>query len=361
MTTKLLSLPILLTVEGVPKRARKARTVFCVDFIDVEVRMLSDAEAPVAVRFDNSFSARAGEPGRIELRVLDGRFYRKSLAERLRDSRGTVSVPVRIDSLEDYLASKEPFDARRHEMDAVLKSPADTLWNAANCELAPEHSRFRPWNPAEWHSFGEEEVRRQVSEAVAFYDDMIVVEGEIWRRVPEPLHRVRYETGGFSRPAGFEPYVVVSVVAADGPAGAPEDLYSMVDWARLAADCEERYGRGPGVEPPEVLLPEVFTYDRLGNILLSHLRSACDQDADSLKHFPLSAIVAWAEFRDATRRLEASAAGAESREAAEDALAKAASYLATGLASDRAKAHVRFAANAWDNEPIDLPLVSRGF
>ena len=200
--------------DVIPPGCRKPRNVTRTDSMEVELAVVTGAEAPVAMRFPDAFASE-GEPLK-ELRWWGGRLWR-------------LWLPISQDTTPQHLGSP----------------------------MFPLEPSFTNYGRLHLTADSIEVVEQRVHEYLAGF---LVVDGVVYEPAVEPTYRVFAPSGRGRR---FDEPRTASVFCYDKGARSDERSYSALDFAAALADAQDavnRFGEAGVVETTgpsiEVLVPE---------------------------------------------------------------------------------------------------------
>lgn len=349
--THRLEIPYIFTVSGIPKRGKNERKSFCFEFAPLGVEDVDARDAPVAAEWTASFTeAYPSDDGTVTLRQYDGRLYAKDTVEGGNHER----VPVTIELVERFLAAPAAFDPEYYRLRKVLGNEASTLRRG----LAPEPNDGNPIIPfveRNWDRIVSSDRNAKLAELAKRFDGLIVIGGELWKQVAEPRYAVVRDRLGRDQTDHTSVHIV-DPQSDKSRNYAPNTLYSITAWDRMAAEVMEKYGAALDEKSRvEVHIPDAFGFDDFTEKVLAPLSSALNYDGDLLRSMPVKAMVAWADFRDSHRAFGAAQATG-SAAAIEDAMAglveAAGIYAAHETTSQKARGDIARATDLWDTRPV---------
>jgi hypothetical protein len=266
----LFRVPIAYSAKVVKPRHRKEERVPCCEWIEVEVRETTDAEAPVALRWNESEDG--ADPSELkETRWFDEGHYMLS---------DYSDQPLTADMVANMCAT-----ATSYENPLVLSVD----WHLSDA-LRKGAKPLAELEVREIVSSGRDEVIEKTLAAAA---SSLIVDGVFWGNVGEPLYEhvsgygimVKHFSEGKGQPPSRE-----DLLKADKRFRA-DRFDDLADTFRLAHDdWQVRI---------DVLVPESIRYDDETPALIEAARGAVDSHDGELKGLPKHALNAWVDLRDA--------------------------------------------------------------
>lgn len=318
--------PFVYEAMVIPRKARNERHKFFGEWTEVEIREVSDIEAPVALSWKDSEFQPSGIDGVCERRWFNGSLWEP---EAFKYS-GKPNEHVTLEQLKEWTEKAWTYSP-------LIKGPD---WRVREVV----EGKTVPLDPDDYRrvlSSGREDALRKVQEAA---DSIISIDGKVWWRTFEPVYRIKVS-------GGFRETFWVEVTRPPAAGESHEGIFRIDRFDDLAAYALERWGYVvPEQDRVAVLLPECVRYDDETPALISALRSAVQCEEREIAEKDRATVIAWVDMRDATRRLDADPdprAITEAVEAAETWLQVAGSY-------DFRKDRLRKAIDRWNARPIPL-------
>lgn len=329
--TLTLPIPVVIDVKLTARHKAKAEPFYFNH--NVDVLTLELAEAPLAAVY-KKFGAPKGQ---ASVHVHGNTFYMPIFHEP-RDEVRNGRLPVATVSLETLQSSVERM--RAPGMDLF---PAEAVF-VAN---AFRDGHLKQFNPEEFHSFDPAAIETAISVVQQNIADIIVIDGLVCKRVPEPVYKV-------NPPTGFtdgEPYLTIV------PEGTAKDKSATNEFSLTAFDdasdyAQRYYGTGfAQTEAATILVPEAFRFDRTVDAVLDFLVDAVEEHASHLRHTDIETLTRWAKFRDAVDE----ALGARSPQSVDRALqAFSAEYKSCPAPRSRSIDLGERALERWNTRPITI-------
>lgn len=278
-----LRVPFVYEATVLPKKARNPRAVWFGEFADVDIKEVSDFDAPVALRWAAGAFNRDGIDGVNERRWFDGSFWEPAIyyySGRPNEHIDAANMAEATQKGHSHSLLIRSVDWRVRDF---LNGTAEGALHSEDYRLV--HSSFR-----------DEELEK----TLAIAGDTLIVDGKVWQRSFEPVYRVS-DSGTFQR------YVRLNVEKPPEDLRAQEGVFRLDRFDDLVAYALEKFGEEiDEKERVQVLVPEALAYDDEYPALLGGLKRVVQSQRDKIGDRETAEIMAWAVMRDAVREMEAS-------------------------------------------------------
>jgi len=281
----LFRVPVTYRAVIVPKGRFKRQEVVCGEYVDVEVREVTDLDAPVALRWEETERdlSAAAVNGVHEVRLFDGRHFGAAT------SRNTDHLNAHID-IDITLRACETGEAHGHPLlrgTSYLREVAE--------------GRFKRQEELEAKEIVTSGRADAIREAHRRAEDLLLVDGRLWLAIDEPVYRITLSGGYGVR------HVRADIVNLAATRTAEQDHAffradrheDMLDHCRDIIESERSGQELPDVPRIHVLIPEAVAYDDETPAFLSAAYSALNAGRTELDQKDRAAILAWVDFRDA--------------------------------------------------------------
>jgi hypothetical protein len=270
----LFRVPIPYQAKVIKPRCRNEEDVMCGEWIEFEVREASNAEAPIALRWEQK---GLRNPGVRETRWFEGEHHMVIgrsdgdflTAEKIADqcAKGTASGNPLIVAPDWWVRDMIKFNAKplaELEVRRVISSDRDEM----------------------------------IARTTAMANTLLIVDGSVWQAVGEPVYEYRDQLG-----------IDVQHLPQKGRHSGDEER--MKSMRRFRADRLDdivdtfQIERHERIIPIDVLLPESVTYDDETPAFMQSANLTIDGCESGLKNLSKECLVVWAELRDAVSEAEA--------------------------------------------------------
>lgn len=319
--------PVVYEATVTPKKARNPREERFGEWIEVQIREISDMEAPVALRWQDEKYQSAGVDGVCERRWHEGQLWKPAV----HGYSGKPNEHLTLDRLAEWTAAGYSYGN-------PLVSGVD--WRMKDFAVKGVDEPLRPEDFRHVMTSGREKA---VADAIERGETTISVDGKIWTRTHEPVYRV-VRGGGF-----HSDYVKVDIVSPPEDGANGEGHFRADRFDDLAAYVQDRMG----LEADEdrrihVLIPECLRFEDELPALLSSLQAAVKGQEDRVGQQGRASIIAWVDFREAV----AAMAQAADDETIGAAVTAAEVWLTVTDAYDFQKKSLSDALERWNARPI---------
>jgi hypothetical protein len=289
----IVEVPFCYEIPYIPHRGRKKKTANVVDKASIEIKDLTAAEAPVAVRvvagkFSRSWNA--GQPR--DYRYADGRFWRSHSVKTQprRDNKMNIArhaaMPVK-EMVRSISSGGGPFS--KHGLSWKLER-AVALDSLMPCRLLASPEVLR-----------EAEVLRIQSLA----ERILFVEGVAYYEISEPVYRVE-KSGSFDQYTSIETMHVAQIEAGHNPSGffrADRFDEAVAEYERVSGQkMTKRKMADVADSRIEVLMPKVlsFRYDMRPRVM-EEAKEILSWMKDGLEKNDIAFASAFIRLRDALK------------------------------------------------------------
>lgn len=258
--------PFDFEVNGVEKRKRNATETEYRGTVEVEIAEIDGSSAPVAFRWEDQMS-NYDVDGVVYVRNFDGKLY----------------VPV----------------SHQH-----ARTPG---WHMTAEEFAESAQKGNVGRVRASESFSQEAYREIIAtdfeerkrETVALYERRLLIDGNIWQEVGEPVYKYR-------APGGFHSEymsLTIGFVDPEEKISEPERTFSLLEFDLMCETYETvelnsgnacRYDEGMKVE---VLIPECVTFDCSAEALLKTAGIEAKSASSGVDQWSDEKVVAWLGLR----------------------------------------------------------------
>jgi len=320
--------PVVYTARVIPKKARTEREVLYGEWTEVEVREVSDIEAPVALAWQDTRFQPSGVDGVCERRWFADAFWEPYVFH----YSGKPNEHVTVETLQHWTEQGWSYSPLIRDHDWKVRELVE--------------GRARPLDEAELRVVASSEREAAFEKLLSAADSLIAVDGMLWQRTHEPVYKAT-RSGGFSGT-----YYRIEIGAPPRPEERQEGVFRADRFDDVAAWMLDKWGHELDEDDEfsriTVLLPECLRYDDEMPSLVSALRSAVEADAGHIGEKDRDTIIAWVDMRDAVRLLE------EDRSPAtvDAAVAAAEAWLEVASSYDFYKDSLRAALDRWHSRPI---------
>lgn len=279
----------------------------------VEIREVDKRDAPVVLKGKRPVTRTSGSliPGDIAVRYFDGKFYETN---RLSPEARDANLPVTADMMERGRFKPPGRQTNRHAFIRYTDHPLFRAYRASGETTidisGPQGEAIMRWLGGEDPSptypteitFDNRMEARATAERIAA--GIVVIDGEVWRQIPEPVIEWRFDAGhrratlelGSATPDTFDP-----LYWASNPVNCRRFRVAELD---AVADVMEQFGHPPlesQFSRLKVLAPEVFTFDPERDEVLRTAALVLASTKERLGSLEDADIAAWTTLRTAYR------------------------------------------------------------
>jgi hypothetical protein len=357
---------------GETAKMSKSRLVLCVVAAEFDIDEADWEDAPLAFTVDGEPEIHYRRHGRqlyTPFEKGDAFLLGDSAASPL-DTRHPLFGPA-VTAIKQYVGHKRPAeDTKPERLFSALSSTHD---NAALVRPARETAAKLVDNEATSADLAKWEA--VAKRAVA---DLLLVDGRVWRRTPEPCYQVDLSSGRINA-ADSDLYWMTPELAGRGSHWGWDGLeyrYFAADDVDGALACASRFA--PRVELQRSITVHdadaigidyhAFELDRAARVCVElferHLSKLNGKEGQEMWSVPSDLLDAWVEMRACVRGREIGSAADEvtvsAVEAFCDALDANASWAGDFMLYDVDPAHARDVVGSWCHRPVDLGLALGG-
>lgn len=231
-------IPINFNAMTVAHGKRKEEQTTLCDWVDADIKVLNDLEAPVAMEWVDEGGTRH------QIRWFEGSHW----AVRLEYE--STSVIMSKHNFTNTLAEGSPY-----------KNPLP---------VGTEHilqkftsGEMKVFDAADYRSVSGSDRDAVVAKALKNTENLFILDDQVWHKVPEPLYHL--ERGCFTRNTDhvvFRPVVVIPNPYQSGQS--PENLYRADEWDALIHDAEANKRQDVRIDESgriSIFIPEAVTQD----------------------------------------------------------------------------------------------------
>jgi hypothetical protein len=280
MKTHKITVPVIFRCEAVSANRRTKRERFDGYIpLEIEIPEFDILQAPVACRYPEAYRPEATTP----VRFIEGRFYEPA-------NRGSGQDKTYV-SAEDFLNSA----MSGYSTSNPLSKPGGPVSEYLRGELAPFTSEaFRDYDKAA--------AKKYTDETIDAAKGLALIAGTLWVEVRQPVYEIvqpmHHERQRFSA------WVKVKPLNDNMD---KREVIPLSDWEQASDTIKTRFGDDLSPEwQAEVYLPDVFTFDFTGKLVLEDLIKARNAHYSSIGSADEETVMAWVRFRDAVDRAVAS-------------------------------------------------------
>lgn len=330
-----ISVPLVYQENVLPKGMQKVRSMSFGEWVDVEIKEVSELDAPIAIQWSpEKYDKTYGDvDGVVTMRYFDGELWAPQI----------------------YSVSREPNEHISLEKLLIMNRNG---YESSNPLINSSDASYFIQNPERYPNFDRDAFRRvdtdNRKEAIEYLEQkaarVLIVDGMIWRTTKEPVLVVEpvsahYRDDLFDIKVGIKP--------------GPREDESMPDFFRLdrmddaIAFGKERWGDGNFCikTDPQLYMPEILKNEDDMIVIPNELKIFIQRtETKSILDLPRPQITAWLDLRDAIHEISES----DLEETVEKAIAKA---KIVADASDDHSWHfndLRALIYRWDNKPIAI-------
>ena len=331
-----ISVPLVFQENVLPKGMQKVRSMSFGEWVDVEIKEVSELDAPIAIqwtpeKYDRTFG---DVDGVVTMRYFDGELWSPQIYSASGQPNEHISLERLLEMNQKGYEYANPF----------IRRSSDASYFVQNPEIYPNFDRdaFRRVD-----TDNRKEAIETLEQRAA---RVLIVDGMVWRTTKEPVLIVEPASGHrhdklFDIKVGIKP--------------SPREDDAMPNFFRLdrmddaIAFGKERWGDGDYhiKSEPQIFMPEILKNEDDMILIPNELKTFIKRTEDkSILNLPRPQITAWLDLRDAIREISES----DLEGTIENAMEKAKILFDEGYDHGWYSNELRGLIYRWDNKPITI-------